>query len=68
MVDSEVWWWICGGGGSVRGKVLVVRLCGGGVVVSGGFRDPLIFVPPLVSFYYGDERMLLVTRGRLFMV
>lgn len=27
-----------------------------------------VFAPPLVLFYYGDEHILLVTGGRLFMI
>jgi len=37
-----------------------------------GIREVLfrsaVFAPPLVLFYYGDEHILLVTGGRLFMI
>ena len=56
-------------GGSL-GCVVVVMWCE--EVKGFGIREVLfrsaVFTPPLVLFYYGNERILLVTGDRLFMI
>ena len=56
------------GGGSL-GCVVVVTC---GEVTGFRIREVMfrsaVFAPPLVLFYYGDERILLVTGGCLFML